>query len=242
MPPRRSPSPSTRRSSPRPSRRATAPPSPKAAPAASPSPPPERLRPHLSRAARCPPGSASPTTVTARPPWPARPPCSGVYPITITASNGVGSPDAQDFTLTVDAARPSPRPTARPSRSEAAGSFTVTTTGHADRRPHRDRALCPPGSASPTTVTVRPPWPAPRLPAPAGPTPLTIDAANGVAPDASQTFTLTVDRPPRPSPRPTAPPSVKAAPGAFTVTTTGDPTAACRDRGTAHRGQLHRQR
>ncbi len=55
----------------------------------------------------------------------------GAYPITITATNGV-SPDAtQSFTLTVDEA---PSITlgrrARPSRSAAPGSFTVTSVGY----------------------------------------------------------------------------------------------------------------
>ena len=54
---------------------------------------------------------------------------------------------------------------------------------------------------------------------------LTITAANGVAPDATQSFTLTVGPRPRPSPAPTSTTFTAGTAGTFTVTTTGFPTA-----------------
>ena len=70
----------------------------------------------------------------------------------------------------------------------------------------------------------------------------TINATNGVSPDATQAFTLTVD---------VSPGHHlggqhhlhRGIAGTFTVTTAGLPTASVTESGRpAHRGQLHRQR
>jgi YVTN family beta-propeller protein len=58
---------------------------------------------------------------------------AGRYPITITASNGVGSPATQAFTLTVTTAAAAPTITSPPTTADTFGgllSFTVTTTGY----------------------------------------------------------------------------------------------------------------
>ncbi|MGD0881939.1 MAG: putative Ig domain-containing protein, partial [Acidimicrobiales bacterium] len=52
----------------------------------------------------------------------------GSYPITITASNGVGSNATQDFTLTVDQAPAITSAASTTFNTGAAGTFTVTTT------------------------------------------------------------------------------------------------------------------
>ena len=72
--------------------------------------------------------------------------------------------------------------------------------------------------------------------------PITIGATNGVAPDASQTFTLTVDAAPAITSADSTTFSEGSA-GSFTVTTTGNPTAALSEtRNTARRGEPRRQR
>ena len=83
--------------------------------------------------------------------------------------------------------------------------------------------------------TARPPWPAPRLPAPAGTYPITIGASNGVAPDASQSFTLTVDAAPAITSADSSTFSEGSA-GSFTVTTTGNPTASLSESGSLPAG------
>jgi hypothetical protein len=58
---------------------------------------------------------------------------AGDYPITITASNGLGTPAAQSFDLTVTTATSAPTITSASSDIESFGvpfSFTVTTTGY----------------------------------------------------------------------------------------------------------------
>ena len=63
---------------------------------------------------------------------------------------------------------------------------------------------------------------------------LTITAANGVAPDATQTFTLTVDQAPAiTSPR--TPTFTAGTLGTFAETTTGFPTPALSETGAAAR-------
>src|SRR4029077_13171511 len=57
---------------------------------------------------------------------------AGSYPITITASNGVGTPANQTFTLAVNTAQTAPAITSANGTTftvGTTGSFTVTTTG-----------------------------------------------------------------------------------------------------------------
>ena len=54
---------------------------------------------------------------------------AGIYSITITATNGVGSPATQTFTLTVDAAPAITSANSATFTEGSAGTFTVTSTG-----------------------------------------------------------------------------------------------------------------
>ena len=175
------------------------------------------------RRARCRAVCPSSTTATARARCPAiRRPTGGVYPITFGASNGVGSPASQSFTLTVNGRRRSPRPAATDFAEAVSSNFTVTTTGYPTA------ALTETGPL-PTGVTF-------------------IDNGNGTASlsgtpgprhggllpdhhhrlqrhrlDATQSFTLTWPGPPSPRPSPPPPRTTfqEGAPASFTVTTSG---------------------
>ena len=116
---------------------------------------------------------------------------NGVFSLTVTASNGIGSPATQSFTLTVDGA-PTFSPSAATTFTEgSAGSFAVTAAGTPTPSMSESGSL-PSGvsfidngngtatlSGTPTTGS-------------AGTYPITITASNGVSPDATQSFTLTV--------------------------------------------------
>ncbi len=116
---------------------------------------------------------------------------AGTYPLTFTASNGVGSDAHQDFTLTVE--QPPQITSANNDTFESGESetFTVTTTG--DPTP----ALAQTDGSLPTgvsftengdgTATI-----AGTTTDPDGDYVIEITASNGVSPDAVQTFTLTV--------------------------------------------------
>jgi hypothetical protein len=156
----------------------------------------------------------------------------GTYPITITASNGVSPGASQSFTLTVDAP-----PTITSSDSahfaeRAHSSFTVISTGTPTA------ALSETGSLpSGVTFTDNGNGTAALAGTPdtgtAGSYPITITASNGMSPDANQSFTLNV------ASTAFAPSITSAASttfqlgsaGSFTVTTTGEPTAAVSESG-----------
>ena len=79
----------------------------------------------------------------------------GTYPFTITATNGA-SPDAtQSFTLTVNQACQITSPAGTTFNVGQAGTFTVATTGCAQRAHCPRRAICRRELRSPTTGTVR---------------------------------------------------------------------------------------
>ena len=113
-------------------------------------------------------------------------------------------PDAtQTFTLTVDQAPAITSADNTTFTTGTLGTFTVTTTGFPTAALSETGAL-------PTGVTFvdNGDGTATLAGTPAAGTggtyALTITAANGVLPDATQTFTLTVDQAPRRSPAPTA--------------------------------------
>jgi hypothetical protein len=156
----------------------------------------------------------------------------GSYPITITASNGVSPAASQSFTLTVDAP-PTITSTASANFAEQVqSSFTVTTAGTPTAALSESGNL-PSGVTfgdngnGTATLTGTPAI------GTAGSYPITITAANGISPDASQSFTLDVAS--------TAfAPSITSvgnttfqlgSAGSFTVTTTGEPTAAVSESG-----------
>ncbi len=147
---------------------------------------------------------------------------SGSFPITITASNGVGSDATQSFTLTVDAAPAITSGNSATFTEGSAGSFTVTSTGNPTARLNETGAL--PSGVSFTdngdgTATLAGTPDAGSN----GVYSLSIKASNGVSPHATQTFTLTVDAAPVFT-SPTSTTFTEGQPGSFTPTASGRPT------------------
>ena len=121
---------------------------------------------------------------------------TGSYPLTITAQNGVTPNATQSFTLTVNAASVAPAITSVNNTTftvGTAGSFTVQTATGSPTPTLSETGTLPSGvTFTPGTGKLA------GTPA-AGTTgsyPLTITAQNGVAPNATQSFTLTVKSPP----------------------------------------------
>jgi hypothetical protein len=145
----------------------------------------------------------------------------GIYPITITASNGVAANGVQSFTLTVNQAPAITSTNAATFPIGAAGSHTVTATGFPAPTLSMTGTL-PTGVTFNTTTGVLSGTP----PAGSGGTyPVVFTAANGVGSNATQNFTLTVNQAPVITSASAATFTVGAA-GTFTVTTTGTPAAA----------------
>ena len=153
----------------------------------------------------------------------------GLYPITITAGNGVGTPDSQIFTLTVDEAPGITSPDSTVFTAGSAGTFTVTTSGYPVAALSESGTL-PSGvsfndngdgtatlSGTPDAGT-------------GGSYVITITAANGVGSAAGQSFTLTVDEAPAITSA-NAATFVSGHQNDFTVTTTGTPTASIAETG-----------
>jgi hypothetical protein len=115
---------------------------------------------------------------------------AGVYPITITASNGVPPDATQSFSLIVDAAPAFTSANSTTFMTCSAGSFAVTTTSYPVDSLTESGAL-PPGVTffdnSNGTATLS------GTASVSGSYPITITASNGVPPDAVQNFTLTVN-------------------------------------------------
>ena len=154
----------------------------------------------------------------------------GAYPITFTASNGIGAPAAQAFTLTV-AAGGTPlfsSANATTFRVGAVGSFAVLTTATPIAATITVTGALPTG----VTLTNHGNGTATLAGVPAAGTagvyPLTLTADNGVA-ATPQAFTLTVDPLAGGAPTFTSGNAVAFVTGAastYTVTTTGSPAAA----------------
>ncbi len=123
---------------------------------------------------------------------------AGSYPLTITASNGVGSNATQSFTLTVNPGASAPTITSGASTTfteGSAGNFTVHTTG-VPLPAINESGTLPTGvsfvdNGDGTATLAGTPDPGT-----AGSYPLTITASNGVGSDATQSFTLTVNAAP----------------------------------------------
>ncbi len=149
---------------------------------------------------------------------------AGSYPITITAANGVGTSATQSFTLTVDQA---PAITSAATDTATAGAalsaFTVTTSGYPAPAITETGSL--PGGVTfldngNGTATLA------GTPAAGtgGSYPITITAANGTSPNATQSFALIVDQAPAITSANAATFTVGTA-GTFAVTTTGSSTS-----------------
>jgi hypothetical protein len=118
---------------------------------------------------------------------------SGIYPLTITATNGVGAPAAQAFTLTVTQTVAITSAAATTFSFGSAGSFTVTAAGFPVPTLVVTGAL--PAGVTATdngdgTATLS------GAPAEAGAYPLSVTAANGSGSPLTQAFTLTVAQSP----------------------------------------------
>jgi large repetitive protein len=154
---------------------------------------------------------------------------NGIYPLTITASNGVSPNATQSFTLTVNGAPTITSGDSTLFSEGSSGSFTVTSTGTPAP------ALSESGSLpSGVTFSDNGDGTATLSGTPAtgsnGIYPITIAASNGVSPDASQSFTLTVNGPPVFTSG-TSATFTEGSVEDFTVTSTGTPTPTLSEHG-----------
>jgi large repetitive protein len=132
----------------------------------------------------------------------------GIYNLTFTASNGVGSPATQNFTLTVNQAPAITSGNSVAFTTGTAGSFTVTKTGFPAPTLSQSGTL-PSGVTFNASTGLLGGTPAAGT---GGAYNLTFTASNGVSPNAAQSFTLTVNQ---------APAITSANNTLFTVGTTG---------------------
>ncbi len=130
----------------------------------------------------------------------------GAYPITITATNGVGPDATQSFTLTVDQAPTITSGAEHDLHGRQRRDLHRDDDAASRRRPSPRREPAERRDLHTTTVTAPPPCRARRRTAAVAIYPLTVTASNGVGNDATQSFTLTWTRL-RPSPRRTRRPS-----------------------------------
>jgi hypothetical protein len=143
---------------------------------------------------------------------------TGTYQITVTASNVAGSSSPQTFNLTIGQAPNINSANNTTFTVGTPGSFTVTTDIGFPAPTFSETGALPTGvtfvngvlSGTPAAGT-------------GGSYPITIKATNGVAPDASQSFTLTVNQTPAITSAATTT-FVTTLAGSFTVTATGNPT------------------
>ncbi len=150
------------------------------------------------------------------------PTATGGFPITFTATNGVGDPATQDFTLTVASVPAITSGDSTTFTEGSAGSFTPTATGtpaptFTEAGPLPTGVSFTDGALAGTSTE-------------SGVFPITFTASNGAVPSATQHFTLTV----------TAPAAITSANSAtfvvgsantFTVTTAGTPTPSVTEAG-----------
>jgi hypothetical protein len=149
----------------------------------------------------------------------------GIYPLSITASNGISPAAVQTFTLTVGQPPSITTANATSFKAGTQGAFEIDANGY----PGAGTLTLSVGGASlpdgitfldngDTTATLS------GTPAAGsgGVYTFTIAAANGVAPDATQFFTLTIDEAPSVTSDDAATFAV-GAPSTFTVTMTGYP-------------------
>src|SRR5437773_2965776 len=152
---------------------------------------------------------------------------SGTYPITFTASNGIGSDATQNFTLTVNQ---SPTITSANNATfivGALGSFTVTATGLPTTMTFSETGALPNGVTLNSSTGVLSGTPTAGT---AGAYSITLIANNGVTPNGTQSFTLTVAQVPVITSANIAT-FGEGTPGTFTVTASGFPAPAFSENG-----------
>src|SRR5205807_2167498 len=144
---------------------------------------------------------------------------SGTYPITFTASNGIGSDATQNFTLTVNQA-----PTITSANNATfivgvPGSFTVTATGFPTAMSFSETGALPNGVTLNTATGVLSGTPATGTSA-SSPYSITFTASNLAGTSPSQSFTLTVLPPPTAPSAPVLLPSTTGNPEDNVTTST----------------------
>ena len=159
---------------------------------------------------------------------------TGSYPITIRSANGINPSASQSFTLTVDQVPSITSAAADTFRTGSSGTFTVTSAGFPTPTVSESGSL-----PSGVTFTAHANGTASLTGTPAassgGVYALTITAANGVSPDASQSFTLTVDAAPAITSN-AGTTFTEGSAGTFAVTTSAYPTATLSESGTLPAG------
>jgi len=143
----------------------------------------------------------------------------GSYPLTFTASNGVGTNATQSFTLVVNQAPAITSANITTFVVGTAGSFTVTVTGFPASTLALSGGTLPPGVTFAPATGLLTGTPAAGS---GGIRTLVFTATNGVAPNATQTFTLVVNEAPAITSSNTTTFTLGVA-RSFTVTSTGYP-------------------
>ncbi len=158
------------------------------------------------------------------------PTSGGLFSISFTATNGVGSNAVQAFTLTVDQATAFTSANSAVFTIGVAGSFTVTTVGYptpslteAGHIP-TDLSFHDNGNGT-ATLSGTP------LIFVGGDFPITITAKNGIGSPVTETFIIIVQQPPSFTSANNAV-FVYGVPNSFTVTTSAFPTASIHEAGT----------
>ncbi len=154
----------------------------------------------------------------------------GTYPITFTASNGVGSPATQSFTLTIGEAPVITSPAATTFAVGSPGSFITTASGFPAVNFSETGPL--PAGVSFTTEGTLSGTPAEGT---AGTYPITVSAENGVPGGRVQPFVLTVDGPPAITSS-NAATLAQGSEGSFTVRSSGFPASSLAESGTLPTG------
>jgi large repetitive protein len=155
----------------------------------------------------------------------------GIYPLEFTATNGIGSPATQDFTLIVNAPPAITSANATTFSVGTSGSFTVTASG-VPAPTFSETGALPNGVSFNDSTGVLTGTPSTGT---GGTFDLTFTASNGVSPNATQSFILTVDEAP-------AITSVNGTTftvgtsGTFTVTASGFPKPTFAESGTLPSG------
>ncbi len=151
----------------------------------------------------------------------------GVYSVTFEASNGVGSPAVQSFTLTVDAAPAITSANTALFTEGGEGSFAVTATGSPSPTVTESGTL-PAGVTFSGGVLS-------GTPTQDGVYQISFEASNGVGSPSVQSFTLTVDAAPVITSA-NAALFTEGSGGSFTVTASGYPSPTIAESGTLPAG------
>ena len=115
---------------------------------------------------------------------------TGSFPLVFTASNGVGSPVTQNFTLSVNGAPSITSANTAMFLLNTAGTFQVVMTGSPAPTVTVTTGVLPTGLTLSSAGLLS------GTPTQSGSFPVTLTATNGTLPDATQSFTVVVNTPP----------------------------------------------